>query len=347
MSIKMLIERFWKVFLLEKNNLEKALDENNENEIKEIDKILSTYYEEFSNSKLQISKEDDFYEITFLTGMEKNVQLINALVKKLAPQSITEDWIVNAYMPPMHDAFIHAQLRIENTTYTVNDFSVFYQVDEVNKMVQCKVYSEKFVNMDNNKAKEVAVYFMQGAVGECFFEAYISSVDAIVKQVYEKQVLLVDCFELLIDLIEKFEWTDYQDPTLIYRVYKLDEAKVSNEIRKDMKLIFTVHPELIQDSLLEQDYQSMEFYDFGGEFGYLYFENPYHSEMDATVRQKLEHKINELLYDKGIARSIGGAIGNTYSYIDLAIFDKEEFTKALHILNRKLSIQLHYISFVY
>ena len=38
-----------------------------------------------------------------------------------------------------------------------------------------------------------------------------------------------------------------------------------------------------------------------------------------------EKEINDLLYPMSIARTMGGAIGMYYSYIDLAVFDRDGF----------------------
>ena len=46
-------------------------------------------------------------------------------------------------------------------------------------------------------------------------------------------------------------------------------------------------------------------------------------------------EINDLLYPMSIARTMGGAIGMYYSYIDLAVFDRDGFAIALEKINEK------------
>ena len=76
MSIKKQIKRFWKIFVSEQKNLEKALLEKNTEEVEEIKKILSTYFEEFSNCSLEIEEEDGIFDLTFLPEQEKNIQIV-------------------------------------------------------------------------------------------------------------------------------------------------------------------------------------------------------------------------------------------------------------------------------
>ena len=56
-------------------------------------------------------------------------------------------------------------------------------------------------------------------------------------------------------------------------------------------------------------------------------------EKEALVRQQLEKEINDLLYDMSIARTMGGAVGVYYSYIDVAVFDIDGFKIALEKIN--------------
>ena len=65
MSIKKQVVRFWKIFETERKNLEKALIENNVEEIAEIKKILAVYFEELCNCELELEYDDGIFEITF------------------------------------------------------------------------------------------------------------------------------------------------------------------------------------------------------------------------------------------------------------------------------------------
>ncbi|MDF9824074.1 hypothetical protein M2475_000412 [Breznakia sp. PF5-3] len=345
MSIKKQVKRFWKVFLEEKNNLEKALAENNSGEINEIVKILNTYFEEFTNSSLEVGISDDFYELTFHSGQDKNVQLICAVLKSFAPKALSDKWIINAYLPPLSEKALHTVLRIKEQEYHPEDFIVYYTIDDVNKSFHVEIYCDAFSVLDPNKANEIAVYMLQLFIGECALEAYIGNIEVIDAQKGGNYAILPEFYEVMLEIIDEKEWPEYNDPTTIYRVYQLQDEKIVDEVRKDMKMIFTVHPILISEVLNNEFVTYHEFYDYGGEFGYLYYKNNHGSDADALYRQQLEKKLNELLFPHGIAKSIGGAIGTNYSYIDLAIYDKEEFLKALDKINNHLSVELTYKAF--
>ena len=65
----------------------------------------------------------------------------------------------------------------------------------------------------------------------------------------------------------------------------------------------------------------------------------------ALVRQQLEKEINDLLYPMSIARTMGGAIGMYYSYIDLAVFDRDGFA-CIGKINEKMKFKIYYHSFL-
>lgn len=329
----------------EQKNLERALDSKDENEIQEIVKIIATYFEELCNCTLEVDVEDGFYEITFNTDQDKNSQYITGLMKKMAPKQVTDKWIVNAYLPPLSNKALNTILRIGEQEYDCDDFMVYYELDEVNQLINIELYCSGFKDMSPNKAVETSMYMIRAFIGETEYEARVGTIDAVCDlSKYQESCLLKGLYEVILDVIESKKWTTYSDPTQIYNVFKLDEAKITDEVRHDMKLIMTTHSNLIIESLNDEAFIANQFFDMGGEFGYLYFEH-HGGEQVGAIRQNLQQVINEIFYNNGIARSIGGAIGTNYAYIDLCVFDKEAFNELLPKLNDKIEFKLNYNRF--
>ena len=67
---------------------------------------------------------------------------------------------------------------------------------------------------------------------------------------------------------------------------------------------------------------------------------------NALIRQTMEKRLDEQLQKLSIARTIGGAIGTFYSYIDVAVFDPDAFAIILEDLSTKISFALHYQPFM-
>lgn len=346
MSLKKLALRFWKTFLEEHKNLETAIINKDKKELEEIKKILSTYFEEMSNCQLEIEEEDGIFELTFLPEQEKNAQLVCALLKKTMPKKLQEKWVVHSELPPLSQKAMNTILRIQNQEYTADDFYVCYEIDTNNHCVNVEIFCDAFQSMDPSKALEIAVYMLQLYIGETALEAYINHVDVIDNKKEGNISLLSYFYEMLMDIVVEQKWTMYEDATSIYRLFHLDdEDKINLNVREDMKLISSLHPLLISETLENQTLIANQFYDLGGEYGYVYYEHSNNEKADIVVRQTLEKKLNEIFYEHHTARTIGGAIGLKYAYIDLAIFDKDEFLKILPLLNNKLSTPLIYKAF--
>ena len=290
MNSKHRVHNFWSYFLTIQQPLETALREQDRHEYEHLLNDINEQLKTVCGCKLEVEmSETGFFEMTFATGGDKTAQLCSALLKKDAPQQLSENWIINAFRAYMLELFI----------------------------------------------------------GELEFEARISRVEILDAEIDEENVcLLPNLYEDLCDIIIDQEWMEYHDPLSIYMAYKLDEKPVSETLRRDMKLIVTTNPQL-QEEVLNKEYATCkDFADKGGEYGYLYYEKLYEDEKEALVRQQLEKEINDLLYPMSIARTMGGAIGMYYSYIDLAVFDRDGFAIALEKINEKMKFKIYYHSFL-
>ncbi len=346
MTIREQVKRFWQIFMGEQDNLEHALSHDHRDEISEIVKILSTYFEELCNCNLEVSIDDAFYEITFNSDGDKNAQYVCALMKKMAPESVRAKWIINAFIPPLSQKALNTILKVKDQEYTCDDFTIFYEVDKINRLINADVYCDAFTQLEPNKALEISMYLIKMFIGETEFEARMNTINAVdTLSDFEDQCPLTKFYEAIETIVETNKWVQYQDPTQIYMVYQLSESEPSQEVRKDMHMVMCGNPHMIAETLNDEYYIAESFYDWGGEFGYLYYE---HEKTPAASinRQKLEKALNEILYDhSNIARSIGGAIGSKYAYIDLAIFDKPLFNKALEKIIAKTGIAFKYVTF--
>ena len=240
-------------------------------------------------------------------------------------------------------------MRIKDHVYSGADFTVFYEIDEENKCLHAQVYCPGYRDiLDEERKREMSAYMLELFLGELELEARIASVEAVDEPAAdcENFCLLPNFYEDVCDIIIAHDWLEYHDPTSIYMVYKLNEQPVHDTLRNDMKLIITTNA-LLQEEVLQRNYDSCkDFKDKGGEYGYLYYENPYEDEKNALIRQTMEKRLDEQLQKLSIAHTIGGAIGTFYSYIDVAVFDPDAFAIILEDLNTKISFALHYQPFM-
>lgn len=289
----------------------------------------------------------DTFEMTFDTGPNKTSQYLALFCTNLAPEAIKKNWIIHSCLEAMSAKAVQADLRIKEDDYYLNDFMVFYQVNEKNKTLDCKLYCPGYSQIGNTeRKKEMSMYLIELAIGECAYEAYLSSVDYL-DQADDKLSFcnLIDFYETIMDLVEKKDWPVYKHPTEIHSVYKPYKEVADDSLRKDMKLIFTTHPLLIEESIEGQKDVLSDLQVKDGNFAYIYFMNIYNNKEDALLRQELSKKLNKEMSKIHAGQVIGGAIGKSYSYIDWIIYDEEIFLKAFESIKKQLDVPLFYQKF--
>lgn len=347
MHIKHRVQHFWKLFLQHEAELKIALQEQDSFQIARIEKDLKEFLKKTSGCFFELDYDNGFYELTFTPSGDKNAQLICDLLCKDAPKQLQEDWILNAYRMPLSSAAYRSVIQNGDVQISGSDILIYYNINEAMHTLDIKVYCEKWQGMEMDLKERLCAYFLELFIGELELEARISSIEIIdQKSQDEDVVLLPNFFEDICDIIMDKEWVEYSSPLSIFSVYKLDEMPVSKTLRNDMKMILTRHPLLNEQMLRKQDEVVRDFRALGGDFGYIYYEKRYEDEKEALLRQELERQLHSLLYDMSIAYCIGGALGEYYTYIDLAVFDIDALQIVLEKLREKLDFDIYYKPFI-
>lgn len=349
MSVLNQIKEFWDRFLQAQSPLLQALQVQDYERIVQIVGGLDEECYAFSGAHFFVEDNFEQPEMTFDAGPNKTTQLIVQKIKELAPSEVNKIWIINDMLPPLSQKAIEAQVQIKDDVYTLFDFTAFYQVYPEQQAVTVKLYCPGFSLIENPEHKrEMCIYLTELAVGQLMFESWISSADFL--DVPENGVPfcnLTDLYEIIMTEAEKNNWREYKHSTDIYSVYQPHQDFASDSLRKDMKMIFTTHPLLIEESLGDGKDVLLDLKAKQGEYGYIYFANLFSGKDDALFRQELSKKVDEALKPLHAAKVIGGAIGKSFSYIDLIVFDQKAFQSAFHQIQEKLKdqVELHYRSF--
>lgn len=349
MSVIDNIKLFWQRFEDEQDSLLNALKNKDYEKLSEVLDMLNT--ESYNISGAHFFVEDNFEqpEMTFDSGPNKTTQLICQQMKKLAPAAVKKVWIINDTLPPLSQKAIEASLRIKDQDYSLFDMTAFYTINQASHSFAVQVYCPGYSLIDNPEYKrEMSIYLVELAVGENVLESYISSVDFLNEPENGMDFCnLTALYEVIMDTVEKEHWKDYKNPLEIYTVFKPHEDFASDSLRKDMKMIFTLHPALIEESLGNKGDVQLDLKAKEGEYGYIYYVNPFDNEKDAAFRQELARQIEALLAPLHCGKVIGGAIGKSYSYIDLILFDPAMFAKVFRQIQDQLKdkVELHYRTF--
>ncbi|MBS6373612.1 MAG: hypothetical protein KH431_03220 [Erysipelotrichaceae bacterium] len=347
MTNKQMVKAFWEEFEAIHKDLQKAIRNEDREALKELLDTLNDQLMLIAGCKCEVELADNgFYELTFDTGMNKTAQYICACLKKEAPHTIVDEWIINAFRQPLSERAMHTVLNIKGQQYTPVDFKIYYDIDTNMKAMHVQMYCEAFKGMDEVRQYDIARYLLELFIGELELEARIASLRILEAPIdHENVVLLPNFYEDICDIVIDQDWTSYSDPTVIYSVYKLNEEVKAMGLRKDITILATSNPILFEELQNQEQDSCRDFQDKGGEYGYCYYDRKDESEASAIRNAQIEKELHELLYPLGIARTIGSGIGTKHCYIDFAIFDKPLFLQALKRINEKTALELFYKSF--
>lgn len=340
---------FWRKFQESEKELKLSLQNQDYETLNQIVEELDDIAVELTGCHFFVENIYDDFECTFDTGPNKTSQYLAQFFVKMAPKSISNYWILNDCLPPLSSKAVLAGIQIKDTQYSIQDFYVFYGVDENQDLLHAKVYCPGYSLIDNTEnKKEMSMYLLELALGECAYEAYLSSIDYLDEP--DNQELfcsLVDFYDRVMDIVEKKNWKQYRSPLEIYSVYQPIQDFAHDSLRKDMKFIFTTHPLLLEETIENKNDVISDIRSKEGTYGYIYFANPYGNEQDAYLRQELSKTIDKQLEKNNVGKIIGGAIGKSYSYMDCIIFDRSLFDIVLRKIKRQLDdkIELHFQEF--
>lgn len=347
MELKQRIHKFWEYFLSIQSQVEHVLHHEDHEGLQQFVVECNMHLDNINHCEIEFEITDGFYEMTFASHGNKSSLYVSELLKKDAPEALLDQWIINAYRPPLSEKAFHSIFEVNGTSYQGSDFKIHYEIDEINKMITVQVYCKGLVGLDSDQQMRITRTMMELFIGELELEARISIIEILDAEIESEDVcLLPNFYEDICDIIVDKEWVEYHNPTQIYMAYKIDEKLSFEGLRKDMKLVVTTYP-LLQEELFNQEYTICKsMHECGGEFGFLYFEAKGENEKIALLRQQLEKEIQDLLYPLSIARTIGGAIGTNYVYVDLLIFDKPAFAIAFEKMRKHIPFDLYYKAFL-
>lgn len=347
MDTKHRVKNFWHYFMGVRSELEAALRQGDDDALNDLRRELTMQVASVCDAQAELETHDGFFEITFHGGANKTKQYICALLKKDAPQELVDDWIINAFRQPLSQSALHTRLTIDEQTYSGADFIVYYEIDHQAKCIPIEVYCPALNKLEEERRLSIVIAMLELYIGEIELEARIGDIHIVDQPRSDAPnfCYLPNFYEDICDIVINEDWCEYREPCAIYSAYKLDQANIADRLRKDMKLIITTNAAL-QEELLNQETDSCdEASRFGAEYGYLYYEIEQEGKAIALVRQQLERELQELLYPLSIARTIGGAIGTHYAYIDLIVFDADALAIILERLGEHLPFALYYQTF--
>ena len=326
------IELFWQWF--EKNELE--IESMIKYESKEINNFLSNGVKIiYDNLAFNIGKNYDF---TFnIDGRNYLFYLIPRIIYSM-PERLKEKWNFMPYLPSSNG--LNFSIEIHNKKIEIQDVFIKIEFDEENDKFDLIFYNRQLNELNNadiEEAYNILFLMMENSIGEALSRIYIRYVDISDKKL-TNMIPLTELEEYIKKTLLFYRKEIITDPINQYFSYTF-EPKDSNILRYDIIAGTTSYYETINDYYNENIDDIIEISKCGAKALFLYYAYDDENDNEEIRREILNERYEiqdrlekEVLKNKEIGIVLGGAMGIYNIYIDLIIYDEDEFIKRAKIL---------------
>ena len=326
------IDLFWKWF--EENEF--LISSMVENQSEDIINFISNGINIISNNiSFNVSRN---YKITFsIDGKNYLFYLIPRILSSM-PERLKEKWTFLPYLPSSDG--INFSIQLNNKKIEMQDVLIKIEFDEENDKFDLIFYNKQLNELNNSDIEEAYNIFflmMENSIGEALSRIYIRYVDISDKKL-KNMIPLTELEEYIKRTLLFYRKDIITNPTNQYFSYTF-EPKDSNILRYDIIAGTTSYYETINDYYNENIDDIIEISKCGAKALFLYYAYDDENDDEEIRREILNERYEiqdrlekEVLKNGEIGIVLGGAMGIYNIYIDLIIYDEDEFIKRAKIL---------------
>ena len=326
------IELFWKWF--EENEAE--ISNMLENQYDNIINFLQEGVNIISNNiTFNIGRKHEF---TFSIDGKNYLFYLTPRIISAMPEKLKEKWTFMPYLPSSNG--INFTVDVNNKNIEMNDILVKIEFDEENDKFDLVVYNKEFNSMDTEEAYNIFFLMMENSIGEGLSRIYIRYVDISDRQLVNMKPI-TELEEYIKKTLNFYRKEIVTEPVNKYFPYTF-EPKNIDMLRYDIIAGITSYYETINDYYNENVNDIVEISKYGARAVFLYY--TYDDENgNEEIRKEILNEIYEIEEKlrkevliakengKEIGIILGGSMGIYNIYIDLIIYNENEFIKRAKI----------------
>ncbi len=315
------VKFFWNDFIENREQAEKLLETQEQADADKFMEffnflLLSNYID--ASATFIPSAKSDKYHIYFPLDDDINKYMMLKQLLILMPEELNDDYLFSLGALQAYDFTL--QLGDKLINYTNTQVAFFQNRKKVDLYFKNDAL-EKLNKEDPSEATMVAKVLAQNFIGEVFCLKNVSNV-----YIYGGEDLEFCDIALLINQLRKLfgDLSYVMYPYDDYSYFRLEEKEEKPNVRDHIKTILTCVDELTFDYLE----QKTEFFDYAFDQGIVYFSlvcsvKGFAFNDALTIRKYIEDKVKAKKGDS--LEIVGVANSDNYIYIDLVVFDMEEF----------------------
>lgn len=344
------VNRFWKWF--EEN--EKVISDYMENKSDmSPDEIAEFVY----NGVSLISSDLHFnfgggYEFTFtIEGREYLFYLTPRIVDAM-PEKLKSKWKFYPYMTNQNSE--NFNFKMYGKDFCFKEILVSAEFDEKTDLFNLEFYNEKLNEIDEDCAYNAFYIMLEHTIGENISSLYLGSVNKSDEEPYQA-IELTKLYDFITNTIKNRGKKIISDPCNKYTVY---ECKPSdNFLREDIFLGNSCYMNLINDYINYKINSVVDISKMGARavyLTYMFVDNKDNDFEDENINKNLLNEKNNITDElisimgeggKEIGIVLGSAIGTVAGYIDLLLYNQDEFIKRAEEILKKYNYKFKLFRF--
>ena len=347
------VNRFWKWFEENEKIISDYIDQKSDMSSEEIIEFVSNGVGLISNN-LQFNFGGN-YEFTFTIEGKEYLFYLTPRIVAAMPEKLKSKWKFFPYMQKQDIA--NSNFRMYNKDLSFKEILVSAEYDENTNFFNLKFYNKKLNELEEDYAYNVFSIMLEHAVGENILKLYLLGDVEKADKKLDGMIELTKLYDFIIDTLKNKNKQIITDPVNNYTVYKWEPT--DNFFREDIFMGSTCYMELIDDYANYNVDAFINISKMGARAVYLAYEfseNEDNDFEDENINQKLFDEGNKItdeleiiMGEKGSGKEIGIVLGNAYGitggYIDLLLYNQDEFIKRAEEVLKKYNYKFNLLRF--
>ena len=347
------VNRFWKWFQENEKVISDYIDQKSDMSSEEIIEFVSNGVGLISNN-LQFNFGGN-YEFTFTIEGKEYLFYLTPRIVAAMPEKLKSKWKFFPYMQKQDIA--NSNFRMYNKDLSFKEILVSAEYDENTNFFNLKFYNKKLNELEEDYAYNVFSIMLEHAVGENILKLYLLGDVEKAHKKLDGMIELTKLYDFIMDTLKNKNKQIIADPVNNYTVYKCEPT--DNFFREDIFMGSTCYMELIDDYANYNVDAFINISKMGARAVYLAYEfseNEDNDFEDENINQKLFDEGNKItdeleiiMGEKGSGKEIGIVLGNAYGitggYIDLLLYNQDEFIKRAEEVLKKYNYKFNLLRF--
>uniref|UniRef100_UPI003F4C1B45 tetratricopeptide repeat protein n=1 Tax=Brachyspira catarrhinii TaxID=2528966 RepID=UPI003F4C1B45 len=346
------VNRFWKWFEENEKVISDYIDQKSDMSSEEIIEFVSNGVALISNN-LKFNFGGN-YEFTFTVESKEYLFYLTPRIVAAMPDKLKNKWKFFPYM--LKQDIDDANFVVYNKDLSFKEILVLAEYDEDDNFFNLKFFNEKLNQLNENYAYNAFYVMLEHAVGENIFKLYLLRNIKKSNKKLDGMIELTKLYDFIMDTLKNENDNIITEPINNYIDY--DCMPKNNFFREDIFMGNTCYKELISDYADENVKAIVNISKMGARAVYLAYElldNKDDVYDDENVkkfldeRDKIANELESVMGEKGSGKEIGILLGSAFGilcgYIDLLLYNQDEFIKRAEEVLKKYNYKFKLLRF--